>query len=76
MTERPLGAKISVPSRREFLRTSTAAAVAGSLAGTLALGRSAHAAGSDVLKIGLPTKVIYIRGGQRRETTLTPAARK
>jgi hypothetical protein len=26
----------------------------------------------DVLKIGEPAKVVYIRGGQRRETTLTP----
>jgi Zn-dependent M28 family amino/carboxypeptidase len=30
----------------------------------------------DVLKIGEPTKVVYLRAGQRRETTLTPAARK
>ena len=30
----------------------------------------------DVLKIGQPAKVVYIRGGVRRETTLTPAARK
>lgn len=30
----------------------------------------------DVLKIGEPTKVVYMRNGQRRETTLTPAARK
>ncbi len=30
----------------------------------------------DVLKIGTPVKVIYTRDGQRRETTLTPAARK
>jgi len=30
----------------------------------------------DVLKIGQPAKVIYIRGGERRETMLTPAARK
>jgi Zn-dependent M28 family amino/carboxypeptidase len=30
----------------------------------------------DVLKIGQPAKVIYLRAGQRRETTLTPAARK
>jgi len=30
----------------------------------------------DVLKIGQPAKVIYMRGGERRETTLTPAARK
>jgi len=30
----------------------------------------------EVLKIGQPTKVVYIRDGIRRETTLTPAARK
>lgn len=30
----------------------------------------------DVLKVGQPAKVVYLRGGQRRETTLTPAARK
>jgi hypothetical protein len=30
----------------------------------------------DVLKIGQPAKVVYMRGGQRKETTLTPAARK
>src|SRR5262249_13898516 len=30
----------------------------------------------DVLKIGHPAKVVYLRGGERRETTLTPAARK
>jgi hypothetical protein len=30
----------------------------------------------DLLKIGEPAKVVYIRGGERRETTLTPAARK
>src|SRR5262249_26082961 len=30
----------------------------------------------DVLKIGQPTKVVYMRNGERRETTLTPAARK
>jgi hypothetical protein len=30
----------------------------------------------DVLKIGQPAKVIYVRGGERRETMLTPAARK
>jgi hypothetical protein len=30
----------------------------------------------DVLKIGQPAKVIYTRDGQRRETMLTPAARK
>jgi Peptidase family M28/PA domain/PDZ domain len=30
----------------------------------------------DVLKIGQPAKVIYVRNGERKETTLTPAARK
>ena len=30
----------------------------------------------ELLKIGEPAKVVYMRDGQRRETTLTPAARK
>jgi hypothetical protein len=30
----------------------------------------------DVLKIGQPAKVIYLRAGKKLETTLTPAARK
>jgi hypothetical protein len=30
----------------------------------------------DLLKIGQPVKVVYMRGGQRRDTTLTPTARK
>jgi hypothetical protein len=30
----------------------------------------------EVLKIGEPTKVVYMRGAERRETTMTPAARK
>jgi hypothetical protein len=30
----------------------------------------------DVLKIGEPAKVVYMRGGERKETTLTPAARR
>ncbi len=30
----------------------------------------------DVLKIGQPAKVVYLRSGKRMETTLTPAARK
>jgi len=30
----------------------------------------------DVLKIGQPAKVVYMRDGKKRETTLTPAARK
>ena len=30
----------------------------------------------EVLKIGQPVKVVYMRDGKRRETTLTPAARR
>jgi hypothetical protein len=30
----------------------------------------------DVLKIGQPAKVVYMRGAERRETTLMPSARK
>jgi hypothetical protein len=30
----------------------------------------------DVLKIGEPAKVTFMRGGERKETTLTPSARK
>jgi hypothetical protein len=30
----------------------------------------------DVLKIGEPAKVVYTRNGERRETTLTPGARR
>jgi len=39
------------PSRRDFLKTSAAASAA--MIGSLAIGRSAHAAGDDVLKVGL-----------------------
>ncbi len=41
------------PTRRGFLRTSTAAALGGVMLGQLSASRSAHAAGSDVLKVGL-----------------------
>ena len=30
----------------------------------------------DVLKIGQPSKVVYVRDGKKQETMLTPAARK
>jgi len=30
----------------------------------------------DVLKIGQPAKVVYMRGGEKKDTTLTPSARK
>ena len=40
-------------SRRDFLKSSSTAIVAGSLAATLGAARTAHASGSDILKIGL-----------------------
>ncbi|HEX3870655.1 MAG TPA: Gfo/Idh/MocA family oxidoreductase, partial [Pirellulales bacterium] len=40
-------------SRRTFMKGTTAAIVAGAVAGELSMARSAHAAGSDVLRIGL-----------------------
>jgi len=40
-------------SRRDFLKGSTAAIVGGALAGSLSIGRSAHAAGDDEIKIAL-----------------------
>ena len=39
-------------ARREFLKSSTVA-VGVAMTGSLAIGRAAHAAGSDILKIGL-----------------------
>jgi S1-C subfamily serine protease len=30
----------------------------------------------ELLKVGESVKVIYVRGGEKRETTLTPGARK
>ncbi len=40
-------------TRRHFLQTSSAMLAGGAMAGSLAIGRSAHAAGSDILKVGL-----------------------
>lgn len=42
-----------IPSRRTFLKTSTAAVVGGSLVGSLGVVRSAHAGGDETIKIGL-----------------------
>lgn len=44
---------IQDPSRRDFLQKSSAAVVGGSLAATLGSARAVHAAGSDILKVGL-----------------------
>ena len=43
----------NTPSRRDFLKGTTAAAAGAALAGGLNVARSAHAAGSDVLKVVL-----------------------
>jgi len=43
----------SAASRRDFMKTSAAAAAGGSLFAGLSLARSAHAQGSDVLRVGL-----------------------
>ena len=43
----------SCSNRRDFLKTSSVLTAAGALAGGLSFGRSVHAAGNDVLKIGL-----------------------
>jgi predicted dehydrogenase len=43
----------SVPSRRDFLKGSAVVATGAALAGGLNIARSAHAAGSDVLKVAL-----------------------
>ncbi len=40
-------------NRRDFLKTTSTLAAVGALAGGLSIGRSAHAAGDDVLKVGL-----------------------
>ena len=53
MSDSPRSGSLQAPSRREFLKGSTAAVVAGSLAGQLALAPRVFAAGSDVLKVGL-----------------------
>jgi myo-inositol 2-dehydrogenase / D-chiro-inositol 1-dehydrogenase len=45
--------KLIVPSRREFLKTSSVLAAGAAVTGTLGIGRSAHAAGDDEIKIAL-----------------------
>lgn len=52
MTSPKKEAKTPTPSRRDFLRAS-AAVGSGAMVGSLAVSRGAHAAGSDILKVGL-----------------------
>ena len=53
MSNQPHAAGGTAPSRRDFLKSSTALAVSGALAGSLSIARSAHAAGDDQIKIAL-----------------------
>ena len=48
----PKSNSLDQPNRRCFLKTS-GAVMGAAVAGTLSVGRAAHAAGSDVLKVGL-----------------------
>lgn len=43
----------TVPSRRDFLKTTMSAAAGAAALGGLSIGRSVHAAGSDVIRIGV-----------------------
>lgn len=53
MSRNPFEAEACLPSRREFIRTSSALALSGVLASNLGIARSAHAAGDDTIRIGL-----------------------
>ncbi|HVX16087.1 MAG TPA: Gfo/Idh/MocA family oxidoreductase [Pirellulales bacterium] len=53
MSEQNQHARREVPSRRDFLKTSSAAVIGGGLVGSLGVVRSAHAGGDDTIKIGL-----------------------
>ncbi|HWB11183.1 MAG TPA: Gfo/Idh/MocA family oxidoreductase [Pirellulales bacterium] len=49
----PKHSRREIPTRRDFLKTSTVAVVGGSLAGSLGVSRSAHGGSDDTIKIGL-----------------------
>src|SRR5207253_6576801 len=53
MNERAAQSSAGNASRRDFLKSSSVALVGGALVSGLSIGRSAHAAGNDRLKIGL-----------------------
>jgi myo-inositol 2-dehydrogenase/D-chiro-inositol 1-dehydrogenase len=53
MNDDPIRRGTQHGSRRDFLKRSTAAVAGAALAGGLSVARSAHAAGSDVIKIAL-----------------------
>ncbi len=53
MSDRQQPLEHRTPSRRDFLKGSTALVVGGAVAGSLSIARSAHAAGDDALRVGL-----------------------
>jgi myo-inositol 2-dehydrogenase / D-chiro-inositol 1-dehydrogenase len=53
MSQTPSGVPSGGPSRRDFLKGSTAVIVGSTLASGLSISRSAHAAGDDLIKIAL-----------------------
>src|ERR1039458_8357408 len=61
-------------SRRDFLKTSTVAASAAAI-GTLDLSRSAHAAGSDIIKVGMIGCGDRNAGAASQALTADPGAR-
>src|ERR1017187_2489253 len=61
-------------TRRDFLKTSTVAASAAAI-GTLDLGRSARAAGSDVIKVGMIGCGDRNAGAANQALTADPGAR-
>ncbi len=61
-------------TRRDFLKTSTVAASAAAI-GTLDLSRSAHAAGSDILKVGMIGCGGRNAGAAQEALTADPGAR-
>ena len=61
-------------TRRDFLKTSTVAASAAAV-GTLDLSRSAHAAGSDIIKVGMIGCGGRNSGAAAQALTADPGAR-
>ena len=53
MSEQPRCHSIQTPSRRQFIKTSSAVVTGGVLAGGLSVARSAHAAGNEQIKLAL-----------------------
>ena len=50
------------PTRRKFIKNSSLLVAGGAVAGNLAMSRSAHAFGSDEIKIGLVGCGVVARG--------------